>query len=1013
MSTASTDGTPTPPPSSSFDSTTSATASTTSKTNGQPKPVGIVHPTLQQVECPVDNLPSLRAYLGSEEDPFCNWQQDDDRNHVNVQDLTTWFPRDDQVAFYTPSSEPQAHANQEEQQYDTLTYKQLQEQLTKCPSFLSAGDSSTTFAADSTTKVAICLPINQMSEMAMTILSVLASGAVAVPLDPRMPTRRILLAMQQLECTCLISTKEWLLEKKIVVPVQQQNEDETDASPTNDDDDAKTVFQTHPSLLQLDQRGNNEADQSLAQDLSFILHEIRVVATDVAGGGCGRLSWTCLSRFTTADSTTTATATNDTNGGLSDHSLQQPWCVMAQTKQTNKNRLVVAGPRDGKELAMLLRTSGTTNQPKVVPISRHMLLYGATSIAAALQLQRKDCNANSMPFYHVGGIACNLLAVLVSGGSVLMAGPLTDPNIFLDHLSITSQDSNDNVHQRPIPTWYYAGPSMHKAIVLMGEARLSQQNRNHHHHSKKKDKRKLSPGSLSTHLRFIRSASAHLNHDLALRLSTVFGCQVIPTYGMSEAMPICSSAPIDVRQDPPCDVVDSVGYATGTSVRIVDPDTDQVLPHVAYGKEDDDASSMDRTKADTAVGEICVKGAGVISHYVGLDVTKTHSVDGWLRTGDHGILDRHGRLFIKGRSKEMIKRGGEQVWPNEIDDVVEKVPGVATAVAFGVPNELWGEEVAVAVVLADASQIDHPGYLKQLTDDILSTCRSHLDELSMPQQFKCVASAKELLRGSTGKYIRSGMAQHLGVTAVDTGALKVLTSASQFQKQNDPQSAIGEIALSNKQADDQAGKWDWLQEILDSKIDEGRRIIPSEALNGVRFFVACCVVYVHVGIFPNLTFEKWKGYTPNMMIFFSLAGFQTTCQVARSVKGQWANFVGTKIGVVHTLFVVSQLITFPSYVLFNAFDDEGTQLIWNAADWTAVIARFLFSTATGLGHSQDVNMFAWFQSTYYCFLVFFPFLDHYLRRQCLKRQLVMLVGFGILSAGVSFCGVYCLLFRLL
>ena len=91
-------------------------------------------------------------------------------------------------------------------------------------------------------------------------------------------------------------------------------------------------------------------------------------------------------------------------------------------------------------------------------------------------------------------------------------------------------------------------------------------------------------------------------------------------------------------------------------------------------------------------GEIAVKGPGAIRSYVGIPTSISHTPTGWLKTGDVGCLDRTGHLFIKGRSKEIIKRGGEQVWPNEIDDVIlsANVPNVKTVVKFTVPNEFVG-----------------------------------------------------------------------------------------------------------------------------------------------------------------------------------------------------------------------------------------------------------------------------------------------------------------------------------
>jgi len=283
-----------------------------------------------------------------------------------------------------------------------------------------------------------------------------------------------------------------------------------------------------------------------------------------------------------------------------------------------------------------------------------------------------------------------------------------------------------------------------------------------------------------------------------------------------------------------------------------------------------------------------------------------------------------------------------------------------------------------------------------LTKEIIQTCKDELDEISIPKQIKYLSSIEELPAGSSlwtkGKYQRSKMADHLGVTAVDMGALRSLVMASRIQAGKSPEQG-------NANIEQEKTLWEKALVLLETTQKDNKRVIPSDALNGVRFLVTCFVVQVHVGLFPNLPWVKLQGYFPNMMIFFSIAGLQTTCQVARSVKGQWANFVGTKVGALHSLFMISQLITFPSYVLFRAFDEDGN-LIWDARDWLLNIVWFIFATFTGMGHKWSVNMFTWFQSTFYIFLALFPFIDDRLRHLTLKYQGIYFVAFMVLAAGL-------------
>jgi oxalate---CoA ligase len=866
----------------------------------RPQPAGLVHPDNQQVDSLINDVPSLLQL-----DQCAYWQRQgarvDKATTFDVTNLKTWFPDcDSHAAVWTPARDPNLP-----NLYNRITYKELRQELDHCPPFFGSPG----------IHVAIVLPADEMAGMALALLATMSRGAIAVPLDPRMPAQRLVEAMEQLHCHVLVTT-HYLAQELLHLQC------------CADDGDHSCIASTK-KITTPDDDGNS---------LGFLHSHVREIRI-VHPGLCGRLTWELFEK-------------------KDPPSMDVSWTKVSPSDMPQPQDRC---PTQADDVCLLLRTSGTTSKPKVVPITLSHLFYAGLSIATTLQLTDQDCNCNAMPLFHVGGITCNLIAVLVSGGSVLLAGPLKDPNAFLDHLTTKPDTVNNCIH--PHPTWYYASPAMHKAIALTTHARQLSLTKDHR-------------------LRFIRSASAHLNHDLALQLSQLFQCGVIPTYGMSEAMPICSSTPIDVRNAVASLVVDSVGYPVGTSVCIVDPDnTSQVLPHGA------------------GVGEICVRGAGVISHYVGMDPAKTHTSDGWLPTGDYGILDRQGRLFIKGRSKEMIKRGGEQIWPNQIDDVIEKVEGVATCVSFGVPNELLGEEVATAVVLKDPGQLHDVDYLQTLEKEIRQVCKEHLNPDAMPQQIKFVPTADALLRGATGKYLRSKMADHLKLSAVETGALRVLESLA----------AIGADAVpfvcrsrANEKCVDFVAHSPPDEEKTAETVDpQHGRIVTHEALNGLRFLVACFVVQGHVGKFPNLPWVKFQGYSPNMMIFFALGVIQTTLSVARPVTGQYAQFVGAKIGSLHALFVISQIVSLPSYILFRCLDENGSHAC-DAMDYGVILGLWILGTATGLCHGLDGNLFAWFQSVFDMFLMMFPLVDGILRRLPLTPTIAVVMAAGSIIAACFF-----------
>ena len=590
---------------------------------------------------------------------------------------------------------------------------------------------------------------------------------------------------------------------------------------------------------------------------------------------------------------------------------------------------------------LLLRTSGTTSLPKVVPLTASSLLYNATCLSASLKLQKDDVGCNAMPLFHIGGVSCALLSVLVSGSSVVMMGPF-DPDAFLDCLTT---ERKGGLHSG-IPTWYYGVPSMHRTLTLTARARMQEGD----------------DDCFQNNLRFIRSGAAHLPHTTAVELSKVFKTNVIPTYSMSETMPICSSheTPVawsnsdDTKSDEA--IPNSVGHPIGCSLRIVN-ELGNALP---YGSP----------------GEVALLGAGVMVGYGGVDRIESHTPAGWLRTGDVGEMDSNGNLKLIGRLKEMIKRGGDQVWPNEVDRVVEMVDEVSTAVTFGVPNDLWGEEVAVAVVATTTSDLD---MVRQL---IFEKCREHLDHTAVPSQVIFVSTTGDLLKGPTGKYLRTRLANHLQVKSVDTGALRLLEARAN-QADNDTD-IDKDLPSSTKQ-----------------------EALPSAALNGVRLIAACFVVQGHIGLYPNNAWIKIASFSLNMQIFFILGGFQLACSVKNSVARNWAEWVGTKIGTMHALFVVTQFIALPSYLLFMCgsngylenFEEETCQ---ESGFWKSFLPQFVVHTATGMvPREESVNPPAWFQTAFYMFLMVFPPLDGHLRKRS-PRGLAWRLALNLTIATVFF-----------
>ena len=313
--------------------------------------------------------------------------------------------------------------------------------------------------------------------------------------------------------------------------------------------------------------------------------------------------------------------------------------------------------------------------------------------AQTLQLTSQDRCLNVMPLYHIHGIVAGLLASLSAGASVVCP-PAFDPEAFFAWLAAFR------------PTWYTAVPTMHQAILARAEAY-----------------RDLMAQS---QLRFIRSSSAALPPRLHAALAKTFQTPVLEAYGMTEAAHQIASNPLPAGQQK----TGSVGLAAGPEVAIMDA-AGQLLP------------------AET-IGEIVVRGANVMPGYEQNDAANQQAfTDGWFRTGDEGRLDTRGYLFITGRLKEMINRGGFKIAPREVEDVFLEHAAVAQAITFPVPHPTLGEDVVTAVIV-------HPS--ATLTEQALRAfVLDRLAEYKVPSHILFVDA---IPTGATGKFQRSSLEQH-------------------------------------------------------------------------------------------------------------------------------------------------------------------------------------------------------------------------------------------------------------
>ncbi len=351
------------------------------------------------------------------------------------------------------------------------------------------------------------------------------------------------------------------------------------------------------------------------------------------------------------------------------------------------------GPED---VALLLHTSGTTSRPKLVPLTHRNLCASARNIAATLELVPADRCLNVMPLFHIHGLVAAVLASLYSGASVVCSPGFLAAK-FLEWIAELQ------------PTWYTAAPTIHQAALsVASQARVPLN---------------------GLPLRLIRSCSAALPPRLMAELEEAFQVPVIEAYGMTEAAHQVASN----RLGPGGRLPGSVGWATGVEIAILGEGGEILPPGMS--------------------GEVAIRGESVIRGYLdNPEANKSAFCDGWFRTGDQGRLDEDGRLFLNGRLKEIINRGGEKISPREIDEVLLMHPGVAQAVAFAIPHRTLGEEVGAAVVLKPGAAVS-PQALRQFASE-------HLAEFKVPRVIRLV---DEIPKGPTGKLQRIGLAAALGI----------------------------------------------------------------------------------------------------------------------------------------------------------------------------------------------------------------------------------------------------------
>jgi len=345
------------------------------------------------------------------------------------------------------------------------------------------------------------------------------------------------------------------------------------------------------------------------------------------------------------------------------------------------------------DVALVLHTSGTTARPKQVPLTHRNLASSAGNVARTLDLVPDDVGMNVMPLFHIHGLVAGLFASLAAGASVTCT-PGFDALRFHRWLEMAE------------PSWFSAVPTMYQLLLARAQGQ-----------------RRSSAGAL----RFTRSSSAPMPPAVIGAVEALFGAPFIEAYGMTEAAHQMTANPLPPGERKP----GSVGIGGLTEVRVLREDGSWA----AAGEQ----------------GEAVIRGECVTSGYVANPAANEAAfVAGWFRTGDLVHFDDDGYLFITGRLKEIINRGGTKISPREIDEVLLGHPDVAQAVAFAAPHRWLGESVAAAVVLQDGSSASE-AEIKEFAAERLVASR-------VPGRIVIVS---EIPKGPTGKLQRVGLAEKL------------------------------------------------------------------------------------------------------------------------------------------------------------------------------------------------------------------------------------------------------------
>lgn len=344
--------------------------------------------------------------------------------------------------------------------------------------------------------------------------------------------------------------------------------------------------------------------------------------------------------------------------------------------------------RGDDDLAVILHTSGTTGKPKGAMLTHGSLGRNAeVSVRTLIEITSDDVVMGCLPLFHVFGLTCGLNAAVLAGATLTLI-PRFEPRKALQ------------VIERDGVTVFEGVPTMYSALLSSAAEPA------------------LSAPEATQSLRVCVSGGAALPVQVLADFEKAFGCTVLEGYGLSETSPVAAFNHPNRPRRP-----GSIGTPIeGVEMRIVDLNGDAVPPG--------------------ETGEIQIRGHNVMKGYWNLPdaTTATITPEGWLNSGDIGRIDSDGFFYIVDRSKDMIIRGGYNVYPREIEEVLYEHPAVAEAAVIGIPHDSLGEDVGAAVALKKGAATS--------VDELRDYVKDRVAAYKYPRRVWLV---EELPKGPTGK----------------------------------------------------------------------------------------------------------------------------------------------------------------------------------------------------------------------------------------------------------------------